>query len=222
MKAICIIGAAGNMGKRYSAICDSEDIPYISVDREDSLPRPADGISHYIIATPTSTHGKVLIDLTNLNPGYLKVLVEKPFAIMDNLKTGLAPIEHARSHGHTVYMVNQYAYYSHGLTEEAEGPTHYDYYNSGKDGAAWDCIQLIHLAKSNVEYLQNENPIWDCMINGMKLNRELIDLCYVKMIKDFATDGTTYGRLWGWKDIKAAHRKVIAYEKSAYRGTGTQ
>jgi hypothetical protein len=118
-------------------------------------------------------------------------------------------------------MVNNYAYYCDGIIETV-GDTHYDYYNSGADGLAWDCIQLIHLAKSGVGYLRNDSPIWDCMINGTRLNRELIDMCYVKMIKDFESDGELYGRLWGSKDIEAAHNKVMAYKEGPNRHSSSK
>jgi hypothetical protein len=55
------------------------------------------------------------------------------------------------------------------------------------------------------------------MINGTQLNRELIDLCYVKMIKDFDSDGKLYGRLWGSEDIEQAHYKALAYSQSLNR-----
>lgn len=210
---ICIVGN-GNMGRRYAAICESEHIKYVIVDKQDTLPV----VDKYIICTPTNTHAEVLCHVAISNKRPVAILVEKP--IDSSFSKGLCAVEAAESLGHKVYMVNNYAYYSEGIVA-GTGDTHYDYYNSGKDGIAPDCIQLIHLAKSGVGYLKTEAPVWDCMINGMKLNRELIDLCYVKMIKDFASDGKLYGRLWGREDIRAAHAKVEQYQEGTDRGTGT-
>jgi hypothetical protein len=207
--SLCIVGA-GNMGKRYAAVCKSEDIQYEMIDKGEMLT----GVDKYIIATPTDTHADVLCYIGTRVRQPVSILIEKPIDAC--FSTGLRAVEAVEALGHRVYMVNNYAYYSDGITE-GEGDTHYDFYNSGKDGIAADCIQLLHLAKNGVGYLKNENPIWDCMINGTQLNRELIDLCYVKMIKDFYSDGKLYGRLWGRQDIEEAHRKVLEYEKSTDR-----
>jgi hypothetical protein len=213
---VCIVGAKGNMGRRYSAICWHSKIAYKGVDKGDPLPTVADGVTHYILATPTELHTESLVDVTIANSDPVSILVEKPIDTRDNFERGVKAAMLAESWGHTVYMVNNYAYYSQGITE-GEGDTHYDYYNSGKDDIAPDCIQLIHLAKSGIGYLRNLNPVWDCMINGRQLNRELIDLCYIKMIKDFVSDGELYGRLWGIEDIKTAHEKVLLYETNSDR-----
>jgi hypothetical protein len=202
---ICILGA-GNMGKRYAAVCRHQDIDYHLIDKGEMVL----GVDKYIIATPTDTHADVLCHVGTRVKKPVSLLVEKP--IDSCFDSGLRAVKAVEALGHKVYMVNNYAYYSEGIPK-GEGDTHYDYYNSGRDGIAADCIQLIHLAKNGVSYLKNESPIWDCMINGTQLNRELIDLCYVKMIKDFYSDGKLYGRLWGKKDIEQAHHKTMAYSK---------
>jgi hypothetical protein len=207
---IHIVGYKGNMGRRYAAICKYEGIKYSGNDSTGAIRES----EKYIIATPTDTHAHILLDIATTISKPASFLIEKP--IDRNFKKGLRAIEAAESLGHKVYMVNNYAYYSEGIIED-EGDTHYDFYNSGGDGIAPDCIQLIHLARNGVGYLKNENPVWDCMINGTQLNRELIDICYIRMIKDFYSDGKLYNRLWGREDIAAAHDKVVAYEKSLNR-----
>jgi hypothetical protein len=219
MISTCIIGGLGNMGRRYAAILASEGMPYTIIDKGDSLPRIHDGATHFIIATPTDTHGRILRMVAEKYKEPVNILVEKPVVKLGGTLRGLRPVERALDAGHNVYMVNQYAYYSHGITE-GKGPTWYDYYNSGPDGLAWDCIQLIHLAKGGIGFLAQNSPVWNCGINGRSLNRELIDLCYVKMIKDFLSNGAAYGRLWGWDDIKDSHAKALEYEADLIRHPG--
>ena len=213
-----IVGGKGNMGRRYVAICKSENIPYEVIDKDDQ-PKLC---SHYLITTPTRTHEKVLDDLCLFlgdSKAKAKILMEKPVALVSNLREDLKFIDRAKGAGHEIYMVNQYAYYSHQL-DDTDGPTYYDFYHSGGDGLQWDCIQLIYLARSGVQYLKNESPVWKARINGVPLSRELIDLCYVKMLKDFVSDGAMYGELWNHIDIKRAHKAVLEYERGFNRYTG--
>jgi hypothetical protein len=121
-------------------------------------------------------------------------------------------LDFANERVHKIFMVNQYAYYSHQIYEGV-GKTSYDYYNSGGDGIFWDCIQLIYLAKETI-CLSNNTPIWFAQINGVELDRETIDLCYVKMIHDFYEDGKIYGQRWGRSEIIEAHNKVLEYGKN--------
>ena len=204
---ICIIGANGNMGKRYQSVCKYLNIPFQGLDVNDPLPVNVANFTHYIIATPTVTHEKILHYLCSVNTIPLKVLCEKPI-LCDEVESILA---FAKERKHEIYMVNQYAYYSH-QTYESHGMTSYNYYNSGGDGLFWDCIQLIYLAKEKIS-LSNDTPIWFAQINGTELDRETIDLCYVKMIHDFYEDGRVYGKRWGRKDIIKAHNKVLEYGK---------
>ena len=200
---ICIIGVKGNMGRRYSSICNSLKIKYTGIDINDPLPINVAKYTHYIVSTPTHSHEKILHYLCAVNSLPLKILCEKPIVSKD-----VRPVlQFAEERKHEIYMVNQYAYYSH-LFSISDGETSYDYYNSGGDGLFWDCIQLIYLARGNVQ-LSNENPIWSASVNGHKLDRDVIDLCYMKMITDFYQNGAMYKSLWGKKEIIAAHDKVI-------------
>ena len=213
---LCIIGGKGNMGRRYAAIANMENMYFHSIDVNDPIPTD---FTHYLIATPTETHEAVLTNLCNMREEPVKVLIEKPYTIIkNNDMNAFQVLGKLSTLGHKIYMVNQYAYYSHDLCDN-EGPTYYDYYHSGKDGIMWDCIQIIHLARNGVKFLNNQSPIWHCMINGVKLNRELIDLCYVKMLKDFCSDGKLYGRLWGIRETRQAHQAVMKYEAGLNRYT---
>jgi hypothetical protein len=105
-----------------------------------------------------------------------------------------------------LFMVNQYAYFK---KEKKGESSYYNYYNTGKDGLYWDCIQIIHLAKSSCK-IENTSPIWQCQINGMEYPRSVMDLLYLLMLQDFVGKQTN---LWGWDDIEKATLKVIKYEK---------
>jgi len=208
---ICIIGASGNMGKRYQSVCKYLNIPFDGLDVNDPLPVNDPKYTHYVIATPTVSHEKILHYLCAVNSMPLKILCEKPILCDDPQSI----LKFAEERGHEIYMVNQYAYYSHQIHMKYDGAgrTSYNYYNSGGDGIFWDCIQLIYLAKNEIS-LSNNTPIWYAEINGVELDRETIDLCYVKMIHDFWEDGKVYGQRWDKHDIIAAHNKVMEYGKN--------
>lgn len=221
---ICILGANGNMGKRYQAILNRSSYVYDCFDISDHFPDP-NNYTHFIITTPTHTHLSHLIQIGEMADRPINILCEKPIykidteAKRDEFYRVLDKLEYK---GHKLNMVNQYAYYMSNIHEPiADGETFYDYYNSGGDGIGWDCIQLIHLALKDVYFLRNVSPVWFSSINGHPLSRREIDLCYVKMIEDFVTDGKVYGRLWGYRHIKEAHEKVNKYyEKCTDRDPG--
>jgi hypothetical protein len=198
---ICIIGGKGNMGTRYTRICEVSGIPVHVVDVGDPVPKN-NQFTHFLIATPTETHERILFQLMVANTDPINILCEKPIVKGDKIPA----LGFAEKRGHNLYMVNQYAYYSENITD-GQGITEYNYFNSGKDSLVWDCITLIHLAKGKIS-LSNTSPIWRAHINGVKLDRDQIDMCYIKMIKDFHTNGETYGRLWGTEDIRQAHKKA--------------
>lgn len=205
---VCVIGHMGNMGRRYSSILDYLEVDWVGCEEGHPVPPFA---THYIIATPTDTHAE-MINLIGREPNSNKrILVEKPVCVMTSIHPPkeLAAIQAARAQGrgNSVYMVNQYAYYP-GV-DVINGITSYDFYNSGNDGIGWDCIQLLHLARGRV-FLKNESPIWKAKINGIILDRDLVDQCYVDMIKDFVGPRKN---LWGWHNIKEAHEKAYKWTK---------
>lgn len=208
---VCVIGDAGNMGRRYMAILRGLKQDYAGVDFGWTIPKA----THYIIATPTRTHLDVLakvIDKYGTN-GDLSILIEKPVTKNPNL------LKFVLGTQNKIYMVNQYAYHPMTGRSPAGIETEYNYYSSGNDGLPWDCIQLLHLAKGEVE-LSNQSPVWLCKINGYWIDRAKVDHYYMRMIKDFITDGKAYGRLWGPEDIIAAHDKALQYEKTIDRSAG--
>lgn len=216
---VFIFGIEGNMGRRYKSILEWLGIPVRGIDKNDSLSR-IDFIknpTHYIIATPTNTHQQIIEELDEYlkNKPSVRILCEKPVIKTMDIAQDFKPIRSLISSGHYFYMVNNYCYYPGMGT--GRGKTSYDYYNSGGDGLIWDCIQLVHLASSDIS-LSNRSPYWQTFINGTCLIKDYIDDTYVSMLADFLDD--TMGLLWGYKDIELATKKVIAYEKRSNRNTG--
>jgi len=213
MNLVAVIGAKGNMGRRYVSILNFLDVDHVDYDVDDNVDLA--GVTHVIIATPTSTHIEVLEDLMPRKK--IKILIEKPIAVLDQIHpmTALMPVRNMISQGHDVFMVNNYTY-MHGQNYGDYGKTLFDYYNSGNDGLAWDCIQLIHLARSEI-ILKNDCPKWSCYINGMRMDAKNIDYSYIRMIEDFVGKGK---KLWGWNDIRDAHQKTFRWQKDYDRRAG--
>jgi hypothetical protein len=213
MTPTCVIGANGNMGRRYMAILEYLNQQPCGVD----IGEPVPFTRHYIIATPTETHLDVLAKLIDQHGtnGDLRILIEKPVTKNPD------HFDFVLGTKNKIYMVNQYAYAANqGRIPKGIG-TSYDYYNSGTDGLAWDCIQLLHLAEGPV-WLHTKSPVWRCKVNGRWIPRDSVDHLYIKMIKDFISDNRAHGKLWGPEDIIKAHEKVLRYEETINRGTGPQ
>jgi hypothetical protein len=184
-------------------------VPHVGVDIGQFIPPPA---SHYLVATPTDTHLAVIKNIAMKNA---RILVEKPICRLDKATNMQTLRDACDAHRDRIFMVNQYAYCPDpgGL-----GETSYDYYNSGDDGLAWDCIQLIHLSRSKIS-LKTNSPVWKCSINGHRLTHEVVDQAYVEMVKDFISNGDEHGKLWGWNDIEKSLGKVISWQKDFDRRT---
>jgi hypothetical protein len=108
-------------------------------------------------------------------------------------------------------MVNQYEYVT-GKGNHSIG-SFYNYWNSGKDGQQWDCINIIGLSETP-PFLKTKSPIWNCSINGLSLNITSMDHAYIDMIQDWwekPTPDLDY--------IEKAHRRVHEgfYVKSSDR-----
>jgi hypothetical protein len=205
--SILILGSEGSMGKRYQAILSALDQPYECVDKKhtkDDILEKAWDSSGYIIATPTSTHGELITALTQFEK---PILCEKP------VTTNLAELDDILGHLDQVkarfQMVYQYQYL---VDPETTGDTVYDYFRHGSDGLIWDCLQIIGLAKGNVE-LSDSSPIWTCTINGSKLNLSDMDTAYVSQVQDWINQ--PHGLL---EEIRRIHQKVALFEKDYYGG----
>ena len=170
------------MGRRYQAILRSLGVP---VQRHD-VPGQASGVyardlaryhdvTGIIIASPTNTHADYVRGLALLG---LPILCEKP------LSTDLATVAELLRVPGPLAMMAQYQCLDHGDTE---GDTAYDFYHSGSDGLAWDCIQLLGLARGPVS-LKAESPIWRCTLNGRRLSLDDVGTAYVDFVAHWLQD----------------------------------
>lgn len=199
MKNIFISGIQGNMGSRYKAILEhlghnvyGSDVNYMSVCND-----PIDG---YIICTPTKQH---LADLIEYGKEEKPILCEKP------ITTHLIDLEffdkrYTKIH-HLITVVNQYKYL---IKPNYLGATHYNYFKTGGDGLAWDCVNIIGLAKEEFT-LNNTSPVWNCYINGEKLDIAEMDWAYIRMVINWLENPVS-----NWEYIMDSHRKVDRWLKS--------
>jgi hypothetical protein len=141
------------------------------------------------------------------------ILCEKPFT--DDLGELSRFLDWAGKSQVNLQMVNQYRYIPH---LGANALTYYDYYHSGTDGLAWDCISLIALARGSI-MLHNRSPVWECIINGQHLSLRAVQEAYVEMLVHWLATPKQ-----DLKYIYDAHRKVKDYvdgqEDSTNRDSG--
>ena len=193
---ICLVGGRGNMASRYRAILRMFGHETVSWDLDE---KPDLGsVDRFIVCTPTPTHFDVLMEIIPLGK---PVLCEKPVStVPEELETiGIR----AQLYDTPVQMVMQYIFL---WNPKSDGPSHYDYFKHGPDGVPWDMMQCVAMARGEVS-LGEESPIWDCVINGQRLNIAAMDFAYVEMIKHWLADPTDQP----WEFIATAHRKVHEY-----------
>ena len=174
-----ILGADGNMGRRYCAIMDFLGLPYYREDKDGirhacpAHDKPFDGI---VIATPTSLHVE---HIRKYMPLGLPILCEKP--ITKDLAALEALLDEADERGVSIAMVDQYRemVIGHGVE-----PTRYDYFKSGGDGISWDTINIGAKARGSFT-VGNTSPFWRCTINGISLRNSDMDAAYVDMLKNW-------------------------------------
>lgn len=176
--SILIIGSNGSMGRRYQAILKSLEVPFVCADaaEERSIPALAERSDGIIIATPTETHFGYIHNLHKLNK---PILCEKPLSKSPQKLAFIKDL--VKSDGLNLTMMMQYRVFD---DEDHEGPSLYNYFNHGKDGIFWDCIQIIGLARGPVELLEF-SPTWTCHLNGQRINIQHMDLAYVDFVKDW-------------------------------------
>lgn len=198
MKKVCIVGGRGNMASRYRSIFDMLGVEVVVWDI-DEKPDTAD-VDGFLVATPTPTHFDVL---TALIPMKKPILCEKPV-----VKT-IEELEQIKSlcslYDTPFQVVMQYCWLTDPLNL---GPSRYDYFKHGNDGLLWDCFQIVALAKGDVE-LGEKSPIWDCVINGQRLNIAAMDFAYIEMIRSWIERPGAQP----WDFIIECHQKVLNYAK---------
>ena len=175
--SILIVGGKGNMGSRYARNLWHLDKEVLIADvdtKPKEIEKMADRASGIIIATPTDTHSAFILSLSRHKK---PILCEKP--LCKDVKELKHTLFEARSNGCKVSMVFQY-----GILAKpgATGLSSYDYFKHGGDGLAWDCIQIIGLARRGVTLAENSD-VWRCMINGHSLNIADMDLAYRKFVE---------------------------------------
>lgn len=215
---LAIWGAKGNMGRRYVAIAKylKQEVVEIDVDSgKDILSHAVKECSHHIVASNTNQHVDVISSICNFRGGFLEaplyVLCEKPVAfatekILDALIV-------CSKYNILTYVVNQYLYlpeYSQFAVPSLRQPTFYDYFFSGNDGIAFDCVSILGLAQDIVS-LQASSPVWNLIINGVAINKTNMDMAYVKMVDDFLHTRTM---LWNFQNAIESTKKAIEYSKS--------
>lgn len=193
MKTVCIVGIQGNMGKRYKSVLDYIGIEVTGIDigytyNTDDYSK-ADG---FIVCTPTATH----MDFLNYLSRYDKpILCEKPIVIGE--------MDETFQKKHLVTVVNQYAF----LTDKNfNGDTYFDYFKTGNDGLAFDCVNIIGLSVKKPS-LNNGSPIWKACINGKQLNIADMDGAYIKMVMDWAKNPQKSN----WSYAVEAHAKTVRW-----------
>lgn len=197
---ILLVGSEGSMGKRYKAILEYLGQDYICKDVDQWVSDEAwSKITASIIAAPTESHTKYIRWCGELGP----VLCEKPITkSMNELEQTL---HMCRQEGIKLTMMMQYQVFDSPLNE---GHSYYNYYNTGKDGLNWDCIQILGLARSSVT-IANNSPIWECQINGQKIDRAKMDWAYLEFTKNWLNGKIKQDHGW----LMDAHYKAAEWNE---------
>lgn len=215
MKNILLIGSEGSMGRRYQAILNFLGIKFMRSDITLLCDGSISGIpgilnekalslfDGFIIATPTAKH---LDGIGSLVGSGKPILCEKPIT------------KHWEGHFHGLWgdadveMMIQYYFLNPSVnflkSYSGNNFSSYDYFRTGNDGLAWDCIQIIalHEGPNDNLKLDNKSPIWKCTINNKELNIADMDAAYVRAVQSWVS-----GRRHSKDLIQNAHYKVIDY-----------
>lgn len=192
---VTIVGGKGNMGKRYRAIFDHLHINYRIVDTDTE---PANGETDaFLVVTPTDTHMRVCADLLQWKK---PVLCEKP--VVRNLPQLRLLVGFYEAQKVPFSMIMQYREL---IKTKSSGQSWYNYFNHGKDGLAWDCMQTLALAKGEVTLGEN-SPFWNCQINGEQLHIAEMDGAYISFIRKWLDDPG-----YNSENVVKAHESVERY-----------
>lgn len=201
MSKILIIGNKGSMGRRYSALLRHKCIAFDGVDIDTSIEAIAKLSNKYeglIVATPTDTHYSIL---TKLADSKANILCEKPITKSADELNDILTIYKNKN----LQMVMQYRELDIGRG----GDSFYDYYNHGRDGLFWDCLQIIALARGKV-MLSESSPFWNCKLNGQNLNISEMDYAYSYMLSRWFRNPK--GDLSFLKDAHDKVREMIPHD----------
>lgn len=198
---VLVVGHLGSMGKRYCAILRYLKEDVITADIGD--PWWEWEFDRVIIATPTDHH------YNDINLARVKgkpILCEKPIskdrAELEYLCS--VPDLDIRMVSNWKYAINLALTRAQKVAIEGEMEIEYSYYDSGKDGFFWDCIQLIHLA-GQFKY-DRTRPAFEAKVNGLDVTLEHIHASYVLMVSEWLHGDK--GKLWSLTDAMQANNKV--------------
>lgn len=187
------------MGKRYKAIFKFLNLEYCCADihsTPDQILKMVSRANRIVIATPTETHKKYLYDFAMTG---IPVLCEKPFS--KNLEEVEKILNVYARANNPLEMVAQYK-----MLDGHTGDSYYNFYNHGKDGLVWDCIQIIGLARGEVE-VSETSPVWYCKLNGKEIDLRDMDGAYVKFFSNWNNFP------WGsFQEIYQMHKKTVEYQ----------
>lgn len=203
---ILLIGSEGSMGKRYQAILKHLNIPFFcrDVNSKTTLIDDILNADKFIVATPTDMHERILNAILAYGEGG-DVLCEKPIAKCSKVVSSL--FNKFDESNVKLNMVFQYGEIAR-KTDEIKN-TSYDYFRTGNDGLAWDCLQILALASGPVS-ISNKSPIWKCTINDQELSIQSMDYAYISFIKKWLKGELRQSFEW----IIDCHKKVEEYVRN--------
>jgi len=194
---ILIVGNRGNMGSRYTQICETLGHDVWGHDIADGKSwGGCKGADWAIIATPVGTHMEWIKRLSD--SGVSHVLCEKP------ITTSASKLKDLPS---GVSMVNNWAFLFPWQMFPQCHNIHYSSPWSGGDGD-WDMIQPVYLAN---RLTRETGPVFDVRIDGYPVTRHQFELSYVSMIKAWLRGE----QMWGIDNIIAAHNRVLKWMQGA-------
>ena len=184
---ILIYGADGSMGKRYQAILKYLEQPFSTIEIKDDktvVSERLEACSRVILCTPTDTHYPLLKDII---PVGKPILCEKPITkAMFELADILNRCETNKTDFNMTFQYSEFPEVNltgpDGQQWVTAEPSSYNYFRTGNDGLVWDCLQIIALAKGEIQ-LGNDSPIWQCTINGYALDQSQMDGAYVSFVE---------------------------------------
>lgn len=205
MKKIVLLGSRGNMGKRYEAVLKylgHEILPFDIDSSFESFKEAIKESNRVVIATPTNEHRSNIIQIANI--GWpCDILCEKPI-VKDTSLRGIYDL--CERQNINLYSVNQYCYLKeYGDFNGANGPSLYNYYNTGRDGLLWDCFQIWAIAR-HTPLLSNKSPSWYCALNGHSIAKGQMDWCYIEMMRDFLDEKK---RFWSKEKVIETTEKIL-------------
>ena len=210
---ILVLGGRGSIGRRYCANLKAMGEEYVVYDTAKDTSRDIPKADMAIIATPTDTHGFYCRYLADRGTRFL---CEKPLSMRySEAQTLVEDIKIMNGDG---YVVNNWEFALSKYT-----PKHaltYDFYNTGRDGIAHDCCQLIHIAnKYDLELeLYDESPVWMAMADGELIDYRDMEISYGAMLSAFIAGDDI--ALWTLEEGLEMVKDVVAYEAScSYSGS---